>query len=274
MPETLAVTQRRIPIVLTIAGSDSGGGAGVQADLRTFQTFGVYGTSVVTAITAQNTVGVRAVHVVPAEIVKEQVEAIVSDLRPRALKSGMLASAAIVDAVADSLVEHRLRDYVLDPVIHSSSGTRLLDPDGERLLVERLLPLATIVTPNLAEAERLSGIRVTDISSMREAARRIVGLGAQAVVVTGGHLPGDEVRDVFWDGTEERAWGTERIRTRGTHGTGCTLSAAGAAGLANDWPLPLAVERAIRHVQKAIAGAPDLGRGNGPLDPFPVDPRR
>ncbi len=255
------------PIALTIAGSDSGGGAGIQADLKTFHSFGVFGTSAVTAITAQNTLGVEAVHPVPVDVVRAQIDAVVTDLRPTALKTGMLGTARMVKTVAEALRLHRLERYVMDPVMVATSGDRLLDEEAEAMLRAELLPLATLVTPNLHEARILTNLRIESVEEMRVAARALVESGAGAALVKGGHLEGDAV-DLLWDGRAERLWRKPRIQTRHTHGTGCTLSAAVAAGLAQGRPLEAAVDRAIRFVARAIATAPGLGSGHGPVDHF------
>lgn len=265
------MTNPSLPVALTIAGSDSGGGAGIQADLKTFHAFGTFGTSVVSAITAQNTVGVRAVHAVPLDVVRAQIEAVVEDLRPAAFKTGMLASAKLVDLVARAIAEFRLGNFVLDPVMVATSGDRLLDEDAEGAVASQLLPLATVVTPNLHEASLLAGFPVEDLDGMRRAARALVDLGAGAALLKGGHLEGDAV-DLLWDGTEEHLWRKERLDTRHTHGTGCTLSAAIAAGLAKGRPLHDAVGRAVDFVGRAIASAPGLGAGHGPVNHFaPAD---
>lgn len=255
------------PIALTIAGSDSGGGAGIQADLKTFHAFGVFGTSALTAVTAQNTLGVTAVHPVPLDVVRAQIDAVVSDLPPAALKTGMLATAELVDTVAAALRAHGLRRFVLDPVMVSTSGHRLLDAEAEATLSRELVPLATLVTPNLHEAGILTGRRVETLQHMRDAARALVGLGAAAALLKGGHLEGDAV-DLLWDGEEERIWRKPRLDTRHTHGTGCTLSAAVAAGLARGFGLHEATDRAVRWVARAIETAPGLGAGHGPVNHF------
>ena len=257
--------QLQQPIALTIAGSDSGGGAGIQADLKTFHAFGVYGTSAVTAVTAQNTLGVHRIHTVPLEHVRAQIEAVVADLPPHAFKTGMLANAALVHEVADAVEAHTLGGYVMDPVMVSTSGARLLDPDAEASLVTRLVPLATLITPNLHEAAILVGSPIETVEHMSVAARRLVELGADAALIKGGHLEGDAV-DLLWDGVDERVWRRPRIDTTHTHGTGCTLSAAAAAGLACGVSVHDAVERAIRFVVRAIESAPGLGGGHGPLN--------
>jgi hydroxymethylpyrimidine/phosphomethylpyrimidine kinase len=257
---------------LTIAGSDSGGGAGIQADIRTFHAFGVFGTSAITAITAQNTLGVHAVHAVPADIVRAQILAVADDLRPAAFKTGMLATRELVGAVADAVIESSLANYVLDPVMVASSGDRLLDADAERAVVERLLPMATLVTPNLGEAAVLVGEPVAGTAAMKAAARRLAAMGARAALVKGGHMEGDEVVDILFDGNRVHQWTRPRLATRNTHGTGCTLSAAVTAGLALGRTLTEAVEDALDFVHRAIASAPQLGAGHGPLNHF-LEPR-
>lgn len=255
------------PIALTIAGSDSGGGAGIQADLKTFHAFGVFGTSVVTAVTAQNTRGVTAVHAVPLEVVKAQLDAVLSDLPPAGVKTGMLATAELVATVAGAIRDAGLERYVLDPVMVATSGDRLLDADAEASVASHLLPLAALVTPNLHEARILTGLEVEDLDGMRDAGRALVEKGAGAALVKGGHLDGDAV-DLLWDGSEERVWRRPRIDTDHTHGTGCTLSAAAAATLAKGLPLTYAVDQAVGFVARAIESAPGLGHGHGPVNHF------
>lgn len=263
-PPTKSVSA--VPVALTIAGSDSGGGAGIQADLKTFHAFGVFGTSAITAITAQNTLGVDAVHPAPADIVRAQIAAVAADLAPQACKTGMLATAELVRTVAVAIVEHALPNYVLDPVMVASSGDRLLDRDAEQTIRAELLPLTALATPNLGEAAILTGGPVNSYEQMRTAAARLVERGARAALVKGGHLPGDELVDVLFDGREWHEWRRPRLQTRNTHGTGCTLSAAVAAGLALGWPLRQAVEEALDYVHRAIQSAPGLGKGYGPLN--------
>lgn len=254
------------PIVLTVAGSDSGGGAGVQADLKTFHAFGCYGASALTAVTVQNTRGVSGVHPVPAETVRAQIRAVASDLPPAACKTGMLATAALARAVAAALREHALPNFVMDPVMVATGGDRLLDADAERTLLDELLPLAACVTPNLDEAVILTGAPVEDEEGMRRAARLLVERGAGAALLKGGHLRGVELVDLLWDGREWHRWTRPRQDTTSTHGTGCTLSAAIAAGLAHGRPLRDAVEDALDYVQRAIRAAPGYGGGHGPLN--------
>lgn len=253
-------------IALTIAGSDSGGGAGIQADLKTFQRFGVFGTSVVTAVTAQNTREVRAVYPIPVEIVLAQLEALADDLPPAALKTGMLATGALVRAVAEAIGRHRFGPYVLDPVMAATSGDRLLDPGAERDILERLLPLASLVTPNLDEAAILTGRAVNDPAAMERAGHELLERGAKAALVKGGHLPGDQLTDVLVTATGARHFLHARIDTTSTHGTGCTLSAAITAGLALGRPLETAVSEALDYVHRAIAAAPGLGGGRGAVN--------
>jgi hydroxymethylpyrimidine/phosphomethylpyrimidine kinase len=263
-----------VKIALTIAGSDSGGGAGIQADLKTFHQFGVFGTSVVTAVTAQNTVGVRAWEAVAVQLVTSQLDAVADDLPPVAVKSGMLGSAAIVATIADGITRRALPNYVLDPVMVATSGDRLLDADAERLIAQRLVPLATLVTPNLDEAEVLTAETVRTPDEMERAGRALVRLGAKAALVKGGHLAGDEIVDVLVADGIARRFTRPRLETTSTHGTGCTLSAAVAAGLALDRPLERAVRDALDFVGRAMAAAPALGRGHGPLNHFvPAPPR-
>lgn len=254
-----------VPIALTIAGSDSGGGAGIQADLKTFEAFGVFGTSVVVALTAQNTLGVRAVHAVPSAMVQAQLDALADDLPPAALKTGMLASAGLIAQVADALAARRWQPYVLDPVMVATSGDRLLDAGAEAAMLARLVPLAAVVTPNLAEAEVLTGRPVRDVEGMVAAGEALLSAGAASVLVKGGHLQGDLLTDVLVSCAGTRRFERPRLATRHTHGTGCTLSAAITAGLALGQPLEAAVEEALAYVHRAIAAAPGLGAGHGPL---------
>jgi hydroxymethylpyrimidine/phosphomethylpyrimidine kinase len=257
-----------VQIALTIAGSDSGGGAGIQADLKTFHRFGVFGTSVIAAITAQNTLGVSGWSAVPVEMIRAQLDAVAGDLRPGAVKTGMLADAEVVAAVARGLRDHALAPYVLDPVMVATSGDVLLEPTAVAAVRRELLPLADVVTPNLDEAAILLGEPVGDVEAMRRAARLLVERGgAKAALVKGGHLAGSETVDVLFDG-ELSEFRHARIETRSTHGTGCTLSAAIAAQLAAGRSLRDAVPRALDYVHEAIRTAPGLGTGHGPLNHF------
>ena len=255
-------------IALTIAGSDSGGGAGIQADLKTFHRFGLFGTSVITAITAQNTRGVTGWVATPPDLIRAQIDAVATDLRPTATKSGMLANSAVVEAVAAGIREHRLAPYVLDPVMVASSGDPLLEREAVAAIVRELVPLADLVTPNLDEASILIGEQVRDVPAMERAARRLVErAGARAALVKGGHLEGDEAIDVLFDGSI-RIFRHPMLCTTSTHGTGCTLSSAIAAQLALGASLEDAVGLALEYVHEAIATAPALGGGYGPLNHF------
>jgi len=252
-------------IALTIAGSDSGGGAGIQADLKTFAAFGCFGTSVVTAVTAQNTLGVRAIHAVPGEVVAAQLAAVGDDLPPDACKTGMLATRETVEEVAAAITTRGWRRYVLDPVMVSSSRDVLLDEDAVDALRRLLIPLAACVTPNLDEAERLTGLAVRDPEAMVHAGQAILGMGAPAVLMKGGHLDSDILVDLLITPDNVSRFTRSRIASHGTHGTGCTLSAAMAAGLANGKSLEESVSAAIDYVQAAIRAAPGLGKGTGPV---------
>ena len=250
-------------IALTIAGSDSGGGAGIQADLKTFQRFGIFGASALTLFTAQNTVGVQGVHLLPPEVITAQIASVAADLRPDAVKTGALGSAAIIEAVAAAVERHRLAPLVVDPVMISKHGDGLLDAAAVEALSRRLLPCATLLTPNLHEAGALVGATLRTEAQMREAARALLALGPQAVVIKGGALGGDEALDLFYDGVEFHRIATERIATKSTR---CTFSAAITAHLALGLPLREAVSRAKAWIQLAIASAPGLGSGFGPVD--------
>ena len=254
-------------ISLTIAGSDSGGGAGIQADLKTFQRFGVFGTSAITAITAQNTLGVSRWEALSVDMVRAQIDAVAEDLAPHAFKTGMLANAAIASAVSSAARELALPNYVLDPVMVATSGDLLLEREAVRVIRDELLPQAALVTPNLHEAAILVGEAIEDEDGMARAAEKITGeMGAQAVLLKGGHLTsGDRIVDILYDGAV-RAFRSRRIDTTSTHGTGCTLSAAITAQLARGESLHAAVRTSIEYVQSAIATAPGLGRGHGPLN--------
>jgi hydroxymethylpyrimidine/phosphomethylpyrimidine kinase len=264
----IAPPDRSVRAVLTIAGSDSGGGAGIQADLKTFAALDVYGTCAITAITAQNTLGVVAAVPLAADLVAAQIEAVARDLTLHATKTGMLPTLAIVEAVAAALKGLDLPMVVVDPVMVSKSGDRLLEEDAVQGLVTELLPLARLVTPNIPEAEVLSGLSIHAPADVREAARRIHGLGPSAVLVKGGHAPGDTLIDLLFDGHAFTELPTPRIATRHTHGTGCTLASAVAAHLALGCHLEESVRRAQAYVAGAIRHALGIGRGQGPLDHY------
>ena len=254
--------------VVTIAGSDSGGGAGIQADLKTFAALGVYGASVLTAITAQNTLAVTAVHEIPPDIVAAQIDAVVTDIGADAVKTGMLSSAPIIEVVAAKLREYRLPNVVVDPVMAAKSGDRLLREDAVTVLRDLLLPLATVVTPNLPEAEILVGRSLLNGDAIRRAAREIVALGPKAVVMKGGHAASDVVVDVLFDGVSFREYSAPRIHTSSTHGTGCTFASAIAAGLALGLGVEGAVAQAKVYVTEAIRNAKPIGGGHGPVHHF------
>ena len=248
--------------LLVIAGSDSGGGAGIQADIKTASAFGVYAMTAVTSVTAQNTKTVSKIHLIPADVVREQISLCLSDIGADAIKIGMLGSAAIVKAVAAALEKHaRKIPIVLDPVMVSTSGKTLLPANAIGALKKYLLPLAALVTPNLPETKALTGI-----ANSEKAARMLIGMGAKAVLVKGGHSTKETIDDVLvWErGIDVFAF--PRLKTRHTHGTGCTLSTAIACGLAKSEPLPLAVSKAREFLQHAIETAPGLGKGRGPLN--------
>ena len=253
-------------IALTVAGSDSGGGAGIQADLKTFQQFGVFGTSVIVALTAQNTRQVRAVESVPEAMVSAQLTALAEDLPPAALKTGMLAEATLVRLVARAIRENGWSPLVVDPVMVSTSGARLLSTEAEEVMREDLLPLAALVTPNLDEAAILTGRVVHDVPTMERAGATLIRFGAGAALIKGGHLSGPALTDVLVTPSAVRRFTRPRIETQSVHGTGCTLSAAITAGLALGRSLERAVEDGLDFVHRAIAAAPGLGSGHGPLN--------
>jgi len=257
-----------MPTVLTIAGSDSGAGAGIQADLKTFAALGVYGTSAITAITAQNTLGVTAVQEVPPGMVAAQIDAVVADIRPDAVKTGMLASAPIIEVVAAKVREHGLPNLVVDPVMVAKSGDRLLREDAVAALRDLLLPLCAVVTPNLPEAEVLAGHSIGSDEDARRAAEEIVGLGAGAVVVKGGHRGTAEAVDILYDGNAFLEYSAPRIDTTSTHGTGCTFASAIAAYLARGEPLAEAVGQAKEYLTEALRRAYPIGGGHGPVHHF------
>lgn len=256
-----------LPRALTIAGSDSGGGAGIQADLKTFQELGCFGSSVLTALTAQNTVGVQAIHELPPAFVRAQLDAVLGDIGSDATKIGMLSSAPIVEAVAEALRAHGVERVVVDPVCVSKHGDALLREDALEALKTEILPLAELVTPNLGEVKLLTGVEVRGVSDLRAAAEAMLSLGSRWVLVKGGHLPdNEEAVDLLHDGTSEHRISSRRLETRDTHGTGCTLSAAIAAGRAAGLGVEDSVRAAKAFVTGAIANGLRLGKGIGPLD--------
>ena len=252
--------------VLTIAGSDSGGGAGIQADLKTFLAHGVHGMSAITAVTVQNSIGVQGFYELEPRAVYEQIESVATDIGVDATKTGMLASAAIVEAVADACERFALPNLVVDPVAASKHGDPLLRPEAVRALRERLLPLAAVATPNVGEVRLLTGVQVRGRGDLEAAARAVHELGPRWVLAKGGHLPGDQAVDLLWDGTDGIELVAPRVDTPHTHGTGCTLASAIAANLAVGLDMVAAVRAAKRYLSGAIAGAFPLGKGIGPTD--------
>ena len=256
-----------LALALTIAGSDSGGGAGIQADLKTFHEIGVYGMSVLTALTAQNTVGVHAVHVPPADFVRAQFDAVVRDIGVEAAKTGMLATADVIKVVAAGIREYGLTRLVVDPVCASKHGDRLVAEDAVDALRSEILPLAEVVTPNLGEVELLTGVKVTDVGDLRAAAEAVKALGPRWVLIKGGHLPaGRDAIDLLFDGEQALEIRGERLDTTDTHGTGCTLAAAIAAHRARGDDVVAAVRAAKAFVTGAIRHGLRLGSGIGPVD--------
>jgi hydroxymethylpyrimidine/phosphomethylpyrimidine kinase len=262
--------------VLVIAGSDSGGGAGIQADIKTITAFGAYAATAITALTAQNTLGVHGVHTVPPEFVSRQIVVVLDDIGADVVKTGMLGDAATIEAVCDTLERHIERTpVVVDPVMVATTGARLLASDALETLKRRLLPLASVITPNLPEAEALGGMTIQNVAAMHHAAAAMLTLGVPAVLLKGGHLPGEQVVDLLAtvDGIE--VFSAPRIVSRHTHGTGCTLASGIAAGMAQGLGLRDAVARARAFVRAAIAAAPGFGAGHGPLNhTITVDPAR
>jgi hydroxymethylpyrimidine/phosphomethylpyrimidine kinase len=253
---------------LTIAGSDSGAGAGIQADLKTFAAHGVYGTSAITAVTAQNTRGVASFHEVPSQLIREQIEAVMLDLGADAAKTGMLASAAAVEAVAQAISDFDIPFVVVDPVMLAKSGDRLADDTAVEAMRASLLKKAFVVTPNIPEAETLSGMAIATDDDRREAARRIQVLGPSLVVIKGGHFSSDDIMDLLYDGRDFVEFRHARIPGRHTHGTGCTFAAALTAHLAAGRTVRAAIPLIQEYIAGAIRGAPELGEGNGPMNHF------
>jgi hydroxymethylpyrimidine/phosphomethylpyrimidine kinase len=251
---------------LTIAGSDSGGGAGIQADLKTFQELHVFGLSAFTAVTAQNTLGVTGIYELPPEAVARQIDAVATDLGIDAAKTGMIANIEIMEVIAEKIREHHIRRLVIDPVMIAKSGHALLREDARDALKRLLIPLATVITPNLPEAEVLTGMSLVTMEQRKEAARRLLDLGVQAVVIKGGHTEDEEAIDLFYDGQEFRTLSAPRLHTRHTHGTGCTFSAAITAELAKGASLWEAVKTAKDFITEAIRHPLHLGQGHGPTN--------
>lgn len=259
------------PSVLTIAGSDSGGGAGIQADLKTFSALGCYGTSAITAVTVQNTCGVSGIHSIPPSIVQDQIRAVMDDINPAAIKIGMVHSAELGRAIAQTLQEYSRVPIVLDPVMVATSGDKLIEDSTIEILRKGLFPLARIVTPNLDEAQILSGMLITNLEQMKVAAQKIMESGCGSVLVKGGHLKGAMLYDVFLrqDGTQ-RVFESPFIESKNTHGTGCTLSSAIAAHLARGMDLEEALQHSKNYIHQAIESGKEVqtGAGHGPLNHF------
>lgn len=257
----------RQPVVLTVAGSDSGGGAGVQADLKTFAALGCYGVTAFTALTAQNSLGVSSVHEVPVPFIRDQLRAVMTDMKPRFGKTGMLATSGIIEAVAEEFAVSPLDGLVVDPVMISTTGHRLINESAVETLVRRLFPAAALVTPNLHEASALLGREVGSLEEMERAAREIRNMGPAAVLVKGGHLDG-EAADCYYDGVDVVVLAGERIDTIHTHGSGCVLSAAITAFLAQGMPMAEAVSRGKSFITAAVRDAFPVGGGPGPVNPL------
>ena len=269
--------------VLTIAGSDCSGGAGIQADIKTISALGCYAASAITAITVQNTQGVTAVHAVPPEIVAGQIRAVMDDIKPKAVKIGMVNDAETIKAIADTLADYDIEHIVVDPVMVSTSGSKLMQDDAIKVFIERLLPMSTLITPNIYEAEILAGKKITDEDAMNDVAGEILSKGAEAVLIKGGHIEGDKKVDLLYNAirkTEARSseltmmigdsFESETVETRNTHGTGCTLSAAIASNLAMGLGINKAIDKAKYWLTSAlIAGADvEIGSGHGPVNHF------
>jgi len=263
-------------VALSIAGFDPSGGAGVLADIKTFAAFGVYGAAAITSLTSQNTVAVQGAFHQSAEVVRAQLDPVFADYQIASVKVGMLPTREVIEVVADAIERHHLPNVVIDTVIRSTSGYDLIDDSAIEVLIERLLPLARLITPNLAEAERLTGLEVKDVESMKRAAKQICervqsgGAAIPAVLVKGGHLQEEapDVLDVLYDGSEFQLFRSPRVITRNTHGTGCTLSSAIAALLAGGLDVAEAVTKARRYLDAALRTAPGIGHGAGPLNHF------
>ncbi|PLR86666.1 bifunctional hydroxymethylpyrimidine kinase/phosphomethylpyrimidine kinase [Bacillus sp. V33-4] len=252
---------------LTIAGSDSSGGAGIQADLKTFAAHRVYGMSVITAVTAQNTTGVRSIANIPEGIIKDQIEAVYEDIAVDAVKIGMLSTSTIITAVADALTSVKATNIIVDPVMVSKSGHHLLQREAADSLKEQIIPIAKVITPNLPEAEVLLQQKIQSVEEMKDACLELKKLGPEMVLLKGGHLSGDPI-DILFDGNEFHIFSEQRIDTKNTHGTGCTLSSAIAANLAKGWPIVEAVKNAKEYITGAIKHSLNIGHGNGPTNHF------
>ena len=257
-----------IPVSLTIAGSDSGGGAGIQADIKTFSALGTFGCSVITAVTAQNTTGVYGIHEIPLDIIEAQIDAVLNDLNPNAIKTGMLASIEVIELIARKIKSSNTKHIVVDPVMIAKGGDKLIQDNAISHLIADLLPLATVVTPNIPEAEVLSKISITNNADIENAAKIIHSMGPKYVVIKGGHSTGTQSNDTIYDGQNFIILEAERIPTKNTHGTGCTYASAIAASLAKNNTIQASIENAKKYVTSAIKNEPGLGNGHGPLNHF------
>jgi hydroxymethylpyrimidine/phosphomethylpyrimidine kinase len=261
----------RYPRLLTIAGSDSGGGAGIQADLKTFNALGCYGMSAITALTAQNTTVVRAIHAIPPQMLRDQIDAVIEDIGVDAVKIGMLHAPEIVQVVADAIDRHQLRQVILDPVMIATSGAVLIENEAVKALVQQLFPRVQLITPNLDEAGFLVGYTLKNEADMESAADQLLGVGARAVLIKGGHLSGDTVADLFVNSQGQKWWlRAPRIHSPNTHGTGCTLSSAIAAHLALGDPIEQAIKKSHAYIRQALQAGAHVrtGSGSGPLNHF------
>lgn len=261
----------KYPVALTIAGSDSGGGAGIQADLKTFSALGCYGTSVITALTAQNTLGVTGIHSIPPDFVKEQLRAVLIDIRPQAIKIGMVHTPELATAIAEVLQDSKDIPIVLDPVMVATSGARLIEEQTTNRIIAELFPLATIITPNLDEAALLANLPISGVEDMYEAGKAILREGAKGLLLKGGHLPGEQITSLLYlNGGDPKVLVSKKVATDNTHGSGCTLSSAIAAFIARGESIETAVELAGEYVHNAISHGADVatGKGYGPLNHF------
>jgi len=257
-----------IKTALTIAGSDPSGGAGIQSDLKTFSKLRVYGMAVIAAMTAQSTLGVEAVAEVPPDFVEQQLETLLSDIRPGATKTGMLLTADVIEVVAITLKRHQIESLIVDPVMVSTSGAMLLQPDAVKTFRRVLIPMAFVLTPNINEASTITGTTIQTIGDMERSARQIHEMGARHVLIKGGHLAGDDATDVLFDGKEFSHFQSPRMHTKHTHGTGCVLSASITAYVALGLPIQKAVAQAKVFVTDAIRNGLEIGHGSGPCDPL------
>ncbi|MFL2627609.1 MAG: bifunctional hydroxymethylpyrimidine kinase/phosphomethylpyrimidine kinase [Dehalococcoidia bacterium] len=258
----------KIPVSLTIAGSDSGGGAGIQADLKTFSALGTFGCSVITAVTAQNTTGVYGIHEIPLDIIESQIDAVLNDLNPNVIKTGMLASIEVIKLISEKIKSSKTKNIVVDPVMIAKGGDKLIKDNAIGHLISELLPLSTVVTPNIPEAEVLSHMSINNTQDIESAAKIIHKMGPDFVVIKGGHSNDSKSNDIIFDGQKFTTLEANRILTTNTHGTGCTYASAIAAGLAKNYSVEKSVKEAKNYVTEAIKNEPGLGNGHGPLNHF------